>query len=223
MIFVFNDEASREYLSIKGELFKYLFKVRRHKIGDEIAFRNRDDLKNIYIYKVIELETKSATLKLLSSKELEVKAKKSLHIGWCVIDSKSIEKVLASLNEIGVEKISFIYCDRSQKNFKLDFKRFDRILEASMQQCGRSSKIEFEVYKNLKDFINDYPQTVVFDFCDNILKQSDDFKTVLIGCEGGFSKGEKDFLSTLRVFRLDTPLILRSESAVLAVSSKILL
>ncbi|WP_434657462.1 16S rRNA (uracil(1498)-N(3))-methyltransferase [Sulfurimonas sp. NW9] len=50
-----------------------------------------------------------------------------------------------------------------------------------------------------------------------------DFTTVLIGCEGGFSAKEKEFLKNQEVFRLDTPMILRSESAVLAVASKILL
>jgi len=150
-------------------------------------------------------------------------AKKELHIAWCVIDSKSIEKVLPSLSEIGVGKISFIFCDRSQKNFKLDFKRYERILEASMQQCGRSSYIEFDTYKNIAAFIAAFPDTKVFDFCDRVLENGDDFKRVLIGCEGGFSQNEKELLKAQEVFRLNTPMVLRSESAVMAVASKILL
>jgi 16S rRNA (uracil1498-N3)-methyltransferase len=92
-----------------------------------------------------------------------------------------------------------------------------------MQQSGRSSYIEFDTYKNIKDFIIKFPQTKVFDFSENTLQSSADFDTVLIGCEGGFSKEEKKLLSSLEVFRLDTPMVLRSESAVLAVASKILL
>ena len=87
-----------------------------------------------------------------------------MHIGWCVIDLKSIEKVLPSLSEIGVNKISFIYCDRSQKNFKVDFVRLERILEASMQQSGRSSFIKFDTYKNIASFIDEHKDTKVFDF-----------------------------------------------------------
>ena len=41
--------------------------------------------------------------------------------------------------------------------------------------------------------------------------------------EGDFSKVEKEFLKPLEVFRLDTPMVLRSESAVMAVASKVLL
>ena len=50
------------------------------------------------------------------------------------------------------------------------------------------------------------------------LKMINDIKTILIGCEGGFSKDEKEFLESSDVFRLDTSMILRSESAVIAVA-----
>ena len=177
----------------------------------------------LYNYQITDIDARSLSVEKISSSNTEMKSKKSLHIGWCIIDPKSIEKVIPSLNEIGVEKISFIYSDRSQKNFKPDFKRFDRILEASMQQCGRSSYIEFDTCKSIKNFIHDNPQTKVFDFCDNVLSSQSNFDTVLIGCEGGFSQNEKELLSSLEVFRLDTPMVLRSESAVLAVASKIIL
>ncbi|MCF6309351.1 MAG: 16S rRNA (uracil(1498)-N(3))-methyltransferase [Sulfurimonas sp.] len=121
-----------------------------------------------------------------------MKSKKTLHVAWCAIDPKSIEKVLPLLCEIGVEKISFISCDRGQKNFKIDFKRFNRIIEVSMQQSGRNSFLEFDMYKSIKDFIEEFPKTKVFDFCDTTLENSSDFETVLIGCEGGFSADEKN-------------------------------
>jgi len=223
LIYVLHDEAGKSSFKIDGELYKYLIKVRRHEVGDELSFRNRDEIKTLHNYKIATIDNRSLVLELLSSGQNEIKSKKSLHVAWCIIDTKSVEKVLPSLCEIGVEKISFIECDRSQRNFKLDFKRFDRILEASMQQCGRTSFIEFNTYKNLKDFLFDFPQTKVFDFCDNVLKDGTDFETVLIGCEGGFSKFEKEILNKQEVFALDTQMVLRSESAVMVVASKILL
>lgn len=223
MIYIFDEDASKEFLSIRGETHKYLVKVRRHKVGDVINFRNKEDLQMLYTYEITEIDGRSLELKLVLSAFEEVKSTKALHIGWCVIDMKSIEKVLPSLSEIGVSKISFISCERSQNNFKLDFNRFERILEASMQQSGRSTFIEFDTYKNVKEFIKAYPQTKVFDFCENILKDGSNIETVLIGCEGGFSKEERTILSTQDNFRLNTPMVLRSESAVLAVASKVLL
>ena len=50
-----------------------------------------------------------------------------------------------------------------------------------------------------------------------------DVKTVLIGCEGGFSEDERQKLESLKRFRLDTPMILRSESAAMAIASKVLI
>ena len=223
MIYILHGEAGAESLNIRGEQHKYLVKVRRHDIGDVISFRNHDDIKTLHRYEIVDIDARAITLDLMSSSLSEVKSNKSLHIAWCMIDTKSIEKVLPSLSEIGVEKISFIGCDRSQKNFKLDFKRFNRILEASMQQCGRSSYIEFDTYKSIKDFIDKFPDTKVFDFCDNVLADSADFARVLIGCEGGFSQNERELLTTQEVFKLDTPMVLRSESAVMAVASKLLL
>jgi len=223
MIYILDDDARKQTLNIKGELFKYLVKVRRHSIDDTIAFRNKQDIKNLYLYKIVDLNARDLKLELLSCKEQEVKSPKNLHIGWCKIDPKSVEKVLASLNEIGVDKISFIDCDRSQKNFKIDYKRFERILEASSQQCGRTSMMKFETSKNIADFIAKYPDTKVFDFCDNILEDASEFKTVLLGCEGGFSDNEKELLKTQDVFRLNNPMVMRSQSAVMAVASKILL
>jgi len=222
MIYLFSDEAGKERLKIKGENYKYLIKVRRHKEGDTIFLRNQIDRKQLYMYKISSVDGRSVELALISSQEQEVKAQKELHVGWCLIDSKSIEKVLPTLSEIGVTKISFITCERSQRNFKLDFKRFERILEASMQQSGRSTFIEFDTYKSVQDFIEAFPQTKVFDFSDTILEQVEDMRTVLVGCEGGFSPDEKEFLAKQEVFRLDTPMILRSESAVVAIASKVL-
>ena len=222
MIYIFDDDAGQVSLCIKGELHKYLVKVRRHQVGDKISFRSQEDIKQFHTYTIEEVEPKKVKLSLDKSELLEVKAKNNLHIGWCKIDAKSIEKMLPSLSEIGVAKITFINCERSQRNIKLDFKRLDRILEASMQQCGSTHKIELEESKNLKSFIEENPNAKVFDFTDKTLDDVSDISCVIIGCEGGFSNVERELLNSQEVFRLDTPMVLRSESAVMAVASKIL-
>lgn len=222
MIYILDDDAGAETLVIKGELHKYLIKVRRHTVGDNIVFRSNKDIKQLYTYRVEDIEPKKAELILEKKQTLEVKAKKELHIGWCKIDAKSVEKMLPSLSEIGVSKITFINCERSQRNIKLDFKRLDRILEASVQQCGSTHKIELLESSSLKTFIKENPNAKVFDFTEKTLDDVNDISCVVIGCEGGFSKEEKEFLKSQEVFRLDTPMVLRSESAVMAVASKVL-
>ncbi|MDD2448904.1 MAG: 16S rRNA (uracil(1498)-N(3))-methyltransferase [Sulfurimonas sp.] len=221
--FILCEEASKDSITIKGELHKYLVKVRRHKVGDELELRAKDKLSMLYTYKISSLDAKSLELLLISSQMLEVKSKKYLHVAWCVIDAKSIEKVLPMLNELGVSRVSFVYCDRSQRNIKLDFARFERILEASMQQCGRSDMLQFDEYKNIKEFLHEFSDVVVFDFCENTLASDADFARVLVGCEGGFSQSEREMLVSQKNFMLDTPMVLRSESAVVAIASKLML
>jgi len=223
LIYFFDEHAGEKTLHIKGEMHKYLIKVRRHSEGDILAVRSKENIQTLHSYKVSSLEPRALNLELISSEIYEVKSTKELHVAWCIIDSKSVEKVLASLCEIGVSRISFIGCDRSQKNFKQDFKRYERIVEASMQQSGRTSFMAFDTYKNIASFIEEFPDTKIFDFCENVLTDECDFKRVLIGCEGGFSPDEKEFLDSQEIFRLQTPMVLRSESAVMAVASKILL
>ena len=221
--FLFDDNAGQEQLILKGESFKYIIKVRRHQVGDELGFRTTTDTKVLYRYKVESIDGRTAQLVLTAKEIEEVKAQKQLHIGWCVVDGKSVEKVLPLLNELGVSKITFIYCDRSQKNFKPDFKRYERILESSMQQCGRSEMMTFSEMKNIEAFVSENPQTVVLDFCDEVLEDGEGVDTVLIGSEGGFSENERELLSSQRMVRLNTPMILRSETAATAIASKILL
>lgn len=223
MIYFFSEDAGVQNLNIKADMFKYLVKVRRHSLGDTLQVRSKEDVQTLHLYKVSAIEPRVMHLELLSSTLQEVKSSKELHIAWCIIDSKSVEKVLASLCEIGVSRISFIGCDRSQKNFKQDFKRYERIVEASMQQSGRTDFMSFDTYKSVANFIEEFPDTKVFDFTEKTLDAQCSFSRVLIGCEGGFSPTEKELLKSQEVFRLNSPMVLRSESAVVAVASKILL
>ena len=223
MRFLFDDDAGKARLSLKGESFKYIIKVRRHQVGDELGFRKQESTEMLYRYKIVNIDGRSAALELIGVEAEQVAASKQLHIGWCVVDSKSVEKVLPLLNELGVAKITFIYCDRSQKNFKPEFKRYERILESSMQQCGRSEMMIFDEVKNIEAFVKQNPQTVVFDFCDEVLEEGINIDTVLIGSEGGLSEAERALLENQRIVRLNTPMILRSETAATAIASKILL
>ena len=222
MQYLFHKQASEPTLTLTGDEHRYIFKVRRHREGETIALRNLSD-EQIYFYKITSLDKKQAHLQLEKSEFLTIKSKRNLHIAWCVIDPKSVEKVLPTLNEMGVDKITFIYCSRSQKSFKPDFKRFEKILLNSSQQCGRSTLLKLEVNSSLEGFLLEYPQTVMLNFSEHILDDNSEINTFLIGCEGGFTKDEVALFKSQNIMGLDTPLILKSESAVCAVGAKILL
>ena len=207
------------HLIITGENHKYLFKVRRIKKNELVKVRNlKDDY--LYIYKIDEINKKEAYLSLVEKKHSPNRAHTFFHIGWCIIDPKNIEKALPSLNEIGVGKISFVYCDYSQKNFKLKLERLEKILINSSQQCGRSDIPEIEIINSSKEFFEKYPEFYALDFDGKEINSEIKPTTVLIGPEGGFSEQErKHFEKKIKL----KGFILRSETAVISISSKILL
>lgn len=223
MKYLFHQEAGQPCIVLRGETFKYIIKVRRHRNGDRIDLRHPDRPEMRYGYTLLSAEGRQAELALEYTETSDVAAARPLHIGWCLIDPKSVEKVLPQLNETGVAQITFIRCTRSQKPHTPDMARLERILESSMQQCGRSRKMRLEHAESVEAFLDTHPETVVLDFCDTVLTDASGIETVLIGCEGGFSEEERRLLAGCPTFRFDTPMVLRSETAAVAAAAKILL
>ena len=222
MLYLYLKTAGQSSLALTGDEHRYIFKVRRHKEGDTLYLRNLED-GLLHRYLITFMDKRTSNLILQESTALEVKAKQSLHIGWCVIDPKSVEKVLPSLNEMGVAKITFIYCKRSQKSFKLDFKRLKKILLNSSQQSGRSQMMQLETAEDLPQFLADYPDCKMLNFSENNFIGSATVDTIVIGCEGGFHEDEVGLFKAENIVGFDTPLVLKSESAVCAVAAKLLL
>ncbi len=222
MLYLYHKEAGTSQLTMEGDEHRYIFKVRRHKVDDTLYLRNLEDTL-LHRYLITYIDKRSVRLELQESQAFEVKAKTALHIGWCVIDPKNIEKVLPSLNEMGVEKITLIYCKRSQKSFKIDFKRLEKILLNSSQQSGRSEMMQLQMADDLEIFLNENPQSRMLNFSKHKLTAKSDIETIVIGCEGGFHEDEVALFKAENIIGFDTPLVLKSESAVCGVASKILL
>ena len=222
MQFTYNIESGNDCINITDDIYKYLFKARRHKLDDEIFFRNLVD-NFLYKYIVKNIDKKEALLQLDSKVEKIVNAEKNLHIAWCVIDTKIVEKYISSLNEIGVSHITFVYSSFSQKNFKPNLDKLNKILINSSQQCGRSVMMQLDFCDNLNDFLKQYPNTKILDFSQNKISNETNVDTILIGTEGGFSSAERELFKKDNIIGLDSNLILRSETAAISVASKILL
>lgn len=219
MKFILSTDAGKPQLRLSGDDYKYVIKIRRHVVGDCITFRNRANLTEEYRYILESSDGRNATFTLESHDELPCESSKYLHIGWCIIDPKTVEKVLPMLTEMGVSKITFILCHRSQRNFRFDYERFARIMESSIMQCGRTSLIEFGESTSLSDFLNRHPDSVILDFGGEELKCTEEYETVVIGCEGGFHESERSLFQNHRVRHFSSAMILRSESAAVAVAA----
>ncbi|MDD5717246.1 MAG: RsmE family RNA methyltransferase [Sulfuricurvum sp.] len=222
MKFLLNDDAGSQELSVSGDDYKYLIKVRRHRSGDLITFRSRTLLSEEYRYRLEHTDGKNAFFSLQSHHHSVCERAQNLHIGWCLIDPKTIEKTLPMLTELGVTKITFIHCRRSQQNFRLDFERYNRIMESAIMQCGRTSLITLGQSPTLNAFLKEYPESVIFDFGGEPLNAEERIETVIIGCEGGFDEVERKQFSAHRIRLFPLPMILRSETAAVAVASALI-
>jgi 16S rRNA (uracil1498-N3)-methyltransferase len=221
--YLYHPNCGESSVELKDSSYRHVCKVRRIKKGQEILLRNLRD-QYLYRYRVTETGRQSIRLELHSRYEKRIAPVRLLHIGWCIIDPKKIEKSLPGLNEIGVDKITFIRCSYTQGNFSLDMRRLERILLNSSQQCGRSVMMTLEKEESIESFLGKHPESMILDFSEKKLdchKQS--IETLLVGCEGGWSEKEKSFFSPDKIIGLDTPLILRSETAVCAAASRLIL
>ncbi len=222
MQFIHNIDAGKLELNICDETYRYIIKARRHKISDLIYFRNLSD-DFLYSYEIKNISRKDVLLNLLSKDEKVIEANKKLHLIWCIVDIKTIEKQLPYLNEIGVDKISFAYSEYSQKSFKINFEKLEKILINSSSQCGRSSIIKLDVISNLDEYIKKNNDLYMLNFSKNKILANEEYEKVLIGCEGGFSKDEIDNFSANKIIGLNTNMILKSQTAISSLASKILL
>lgn len=223
MQFIYDKNAKNELLKIEDENYNYIVKVRRHKLDDILDFRNLED-DFLYSYKISQIDKKSLFLNLLKKEEKIIENSKKIHLAWCVVDPKTIYENIASLNELGVDKITFVYSDFSQKNFKINFEKLEKILINSSSQCGRSSIIKLDIYKNIDTFIKDNPDTYFLDFSQTSIDSKVlDIKTLMIGTEGGFSKRERELFNKNFVVGFSSNLILKSQTAIISATSKIIL
>lgn len=223
MQFVYDESCGVDVLEVKDEVYNYLIKARRHKVEDNLYFRNLKD-NNIYLYKISFIDRKKALLNFISKEEKIVGNKKKVHIGWCVVDPKIIEKSIPFLNEIGVDKITFIYAEYSQKNFQINIEKLQKILINSSSQCGRSDIIKLEISKNLQQFLKENEEAYFLDFSNTLITdKKEDIKTLVIGCEGGFSENERKTFNKNFIVGLDSTLILRTETAAISASAKLII
>lgn len=219
MQFLYETQAGKSEIFIVGENYRYLFKVRRFAEGQILYVRNLQD-EFLYRYKINSIGKKDAKMELIDFSKNK-KESKFFHLIWCMIDTKIVEKTLPMLNQLGVSKISFVYCERSQKNFKLDMKRVEKILINSSQQCGRDNLMQLEIFKDLQQLLESYSDIYVLDFGGK--KEWSDLSRVLVGCEGGFSENERKQLQKYNKIGLNNDLILKSETATVAIASKLLI
>lgn len=215
MQFLYAENAGSDEITLINEQFLHL-KARRVKPSDLIEIRNLKD-GTLYRYKILDIARKSIDLKLIDSVKDNSKTAYNSHIVWCIVDSKIIEKTVPFLNELGVGKVTLVWCEKSQKNIHIDEARLKRIIYASCEQCGRVDPMSVEI-KNPSDLSG--LDLVMLDFegdeiSSDLIKNS----AVLIGPEAGFSAKDYECFSSAKRVSTKNSLIMRSETATIFIAS----
>lgn len=216
MQFSFCELSGKRSLTLHVEDYAHVFKVRRVMVGVELDFSNLKDGKT-YTYLLESLDKKEAKLTLKKTKEAKNISTCRAHIGWCVVDPKVIEKHIAMLSEMGLERLTLVYADFSQKNYKIDERRLRRILINSCEQSGRVSLMKIEILQSVQEYLSAYPKSAIIDFSENRLENIESIESFLVGPEGGFSQDEKKLFTCREVFGLNCSSILRSETVVVGI------
>ncbi|TLD86775.1 16S rRNA (uracil(1498)-N(3))-methyltransferase [Helicobacter sp. MIT 05-5294] len=220
MQFILHHNAGEKQITLQDEIYHHLFHSRRTRKLESLYLRNGCDC-NLYLYTITEVGKKDATLTLQTFESTPIENPPKGHLIWAIIEPKSIEKTLPMLNELNLAKITFFYAQYSQKHFKLDSARLDRILKSSCEQCGRILKLDFEILPNLEEVLQNYPNFAVLDFGGKPLCDSLEIP-LMIGCEGGFSQSEREILQNKPTFSAPKCNILKSETAALYATSRLI-
>ncbi len=219
MQFVYHKKAGEAEITLEGEDYHHIFRVRRHK-AESLALRNLEDT-NIYFYKITFLDKRESHLSLQHTEETNLQNPPKGHLIWAFIEPKIIEKTIPFLNELNLTQITFFYADFSQKQYHLDLERVARIIEHSCEQCGRITRLKIEILAHLDEVLQKYPKIAVMDFCTQSISAPLEIP-FLIGPEGGLSTKEREILQPQFHFSAPNCNILRSETAAIYALSKII-
>lgn len=222
MIFWYSPFAGEKKIIVEEEAFHYLIRVRRQKKNDEIAVQDGKNPKRYY-YHFNVIEKKTALLEKVKEEDIE-KTENNIHICWGICDAKTIYDTIPSLIQIGVSKITFLKTDHCQHSVRLSFEKIQTICINAMQQCGQWKIPEIEEL-SLLESLQKYNNKIILDMTGETVFSGKDSasKSIYIGPEGGWSESEKMNFMKEEIKKLDTNLVLKSETAIMvAAASRII-
>ena len=174
---------------------KHIIKVLRKRKGDELLLTNGEGY--LFEAKIIDDSIKKCEVELISSKKTPPKSHR-LHMAVAPTKMNDrFEWFLEKVTEIGVDEITPIICDRSERKIlKLD--RMQRVIESAMKQSLQTYLPKLNEPISLSDFLEKPITGIQFiAHCEDSerheLKRSvvgDQEVTILIGPEGDFTPNE---------------------------------
>ena len=188
-------EKPESEIVLSKEESKHATKVLRKKEGDILNFT--DGKGGFYKAEITVADTKNCRLQIISSEQKPKQHNYHLHIA--IAPTKNMDRYewfLEKATEIGVDEITPIICDHSERKV-LKTERCNRILLSAMKQSLKLHLPKLNETITLKDFLKqDFEGNKYIAHCEDgekteLRKEEKANKTiVLIGPEGDFSPAE---------------------------------
>ena len=196
MVVFYHPDLSDSVVKLSAEESRHCVKALRHKEGDLVEIT--DGCGRMAKGEIAVASPSDCLVNILEVKETEPR-RLQLHIAVAPTkNSDRIEWFVEKSVEIGIEHISFIICDHSERP-KIDLERLHRIAIAALKQSQTTLIPEMEML-SFSDFIEkqkDSPAAKYIAWCDN--ENTAQFVNepvregeilLLIGPEGDFSENE---------------------------------
>ncbi len=233
----FPEDALPEKITLFGDDAFHLSVSLRARIGDEITVLSANGIE--YSCKIASIfgGKKDPVVELIPFAFEKSKAESPCRITLFqgMPKGKKTDSIIQKCTELGVDKIVFVYTDRSIPEFSDGEKkenRFRKIAEEACKQCGRGKLVDVSILPSLDSAILKMKESECVFCCyeseeegslKKLLSSSFESAAFLIGPEGGISEREialleKESIPLVTLGRR----ILRTETAASAVLSMLL-
>lgn len=194
-LFYTPDITGNQY-SLPEEESKHCVKVLRLETGDKISLV--DGKGGFYHCEILQANAKHCEVKCIE--KIEAYGKRDFHIHIAIAPTKNIERIewfLEKCTEIGIDEITPLLCDHSERKvIKED--RLEKVIISAMKQSLKAYLPKLNPLTEFSRFVKNNPSPLkCIAHCDEGNKKSlqeiyqpgQDI-TILIGPEGDFSENE---------------------------------
>ena len=197
MLSAYTTQIEGDYATFDAEESRHVLQVLRRRRGDEITWT--DGRGNRYRGTIDEVQKKSFVAKITERETIPPPREYTVHLA--VAPTKNISRYewfLEKATEIGIDRITPILCDHSERT-RIRTDRLHKILLSAMKQSLRSTLPALDELTRFSDFMSnlpDVPQKLIAHCAAGekfALRQFDGSAgdvLLLIGPEGDFSTEE---------------------------------
>lgn len=217
-----NFECDSNTFILEGKKAHHLLNVIRIKVNEHVSII--DGNGSTTLVKVLETKKKKIEFKVLKSSK-ETKAKLNISVAFGLTKKESFELSIKQLIEIGVNNITILNTEYSQR-YDLKPERLASIIESSMEQSNQSYYPEVK-FQKFDDFLSEAKNIIYFSSIGTKLGEINvDNNTnynLVFGPEGGLSASEEEKIKNLNSTIIHLPTnIMRTSTAVCFCSGYVL-